>query len=149
MKEIKQDFWEVYDRFDAIVCPTNGIVKTNGELVMGGGLAKQFKENFPYIPFVWGNFVNETGNKVCKYSHRKSSNLPDLISFPSKHHWKSKSDLKLITSSTYELVECVDYQGYDNVLVPRVGCGLGGLKWEIVKPILEIYLDKRFTIISK
>lgn len=146
--EIQEDFWSVYKEYDALVCPTNGIVKTNGELVMGGGLALQFKQKFPYIPFVWGQYVKEWGNKLCKYSHT-GDDLPALVSFPSKQHWKDKSDIGLIARSAAELVECADYQGYERVLVPRVGCGLGGLTWAQVLPVLDKHLDERFTIISQ
>ena len=148
MKEIQQDFWLVYKEYDAIVCPTNGVVKKNGELVMGGGLALQFKQRFPYIPYVWGQSVKQRGNLLAKYAH-DGSGLPALVSFPSKHHWKDSSDLGLIARSAAELEECADYQGYEKVLVPKVGCGLGGLTWDQVRPVLEKRLDQRFTIISQ
>jgi O-acetyl-ADP-ribose deacetylase (regulator of RNase III) len=148
MKEISANIWDVFKDYDAIVCPTNGVVKTNGELVMGGGLAKQFKEKFPYIPYIWGSHVKRYGNHLGKHSHDGNPELPALVSFPSKHHWKDVSDIDLIRRSTQELVECADYQDYKKVLLPKVGCGLGGLTWKEVKPVLEKYLDKRFTIIS-
>jgi O-acetyl-ADP-ribose deacetylase (regulator of RNase III) len=146
MKEIVEDFWEVYKEYDAIVCPTNGVVKKNGELVMGGGLAKQFKDRFPYIPLVWGQKVQEHGNHVYIY---KQDDLPDLFSFPSKQHWREMSNIRLIERSAYELTEWVNKVEYESVLVPKIGCGLGGLTWGEVKPVLERYLDGRFIIISK
>lgn len=146
MIEIKANFWDVYKGFDAIVCPTNGVIKKNGELVMGGGLAKQFKEKFPYVPFAWGQMVEESGNHICLYEHDEG--LPDLLSFPSKNHWRDQSDPVLIRRSTEELVSLTDQKEYAKVLVPRVGCGLGGLTWAKVRPIMASRLDDRFTIIT-
>jgi hypothetical protein len=35
------------------------------------------------------------------------------------------------------------------VVMPRVGCGLGQLDWDNqVKPLLEMYLDDRFWVVS-
>lgn len=146
MKEIKANFWDVYKSYNAIVCPTNGVVKKNGELVMGGGLAKQFKQRFPYIAFSWGQMVKESGNHVYLHEHRED--LPDLISYPSKKHWADVSDLFLIRRSADELLSLTNQKDYDNILVPRVGCGLGGLTWDVVKPVMISRLDSRFTFIT-
>ena len=52
MLEVQNDFWqEIEDNsYDAICCTTNKIVKNNGELVMGAGIAKQFKAKYPDLP---------------------------------------------------------------------------------------------------
>ena len=147
MKEINENIWNIYKNYDAIVCPTNGVVKKNGELVMGGGLALQFKKRFPYIPFIWGQKVDLLGNHLSKYSHDKSD-LPVLISFPSKHHWKDKSDINLIKRSLNELMKCVEEENYKKILLPKVGCGLGGLLWKDIKHIISEQLDDRYTVIS-
>ena len=38
---------------------------------------------------------------------------------------------------------------FSSVLLPKPGCANGGLNWEQVKPLLEQYLDDRFTIIDR
>jgi O-acetyl-ADP-ribose deacetylase (regulator of RNase III) len=56
--------------------------------------------------------------------------------------------LELIENSAKELKTMVQRFGLKNVVVPRMGCGNGGLRWEDVKKIVGPILDDRFTIVS-
>ena len=58
------------------------------------------------------------------------------------------SEMSLIEQSCRELVELTDYKGWQKVVVPRPGCGGGGLEWEEVKTILERHFDERFHVIT-
>ena len=49
-----------------------------------------------------------------------------------------------------ELVILSDENGYNKVLLPRPGCGHGGLNWERdVKPLLQERLDDRFIVVNR
>lgn len=131
---------------DAICVTTNGIVKANGELVMGAGIALAFAKRFPNLPRYLGECVTEKGNQV--YSVLPSLFTKSVASFPTKHHWKDQSDLKLIHTSAHQLVEKANKWRWQKVILPRPGCGLGGLKWADVKAVIEPILDDRFYIIT-
>lgn len=47
-----------------IVIPTNGVLKANGDAVMGAGLAKQAAQQFPTLPKLLGQAIHDTGNAV-------------------------------------------------------------------------------------
>jgi hypothetical protein len=47
MREVIDNFWDIWLDYDTSCCTTNCVVKSNGELVMGAGIAKQFTETFP------------------------------------------------------------------------------------------------------
>lgn len=154
MKEIKGNIFDITDA-DAICVTTNGIVKSNGELVMGAGIAKQFAERFPSLPSDLGKAVREYGNVVLsnrawEMTPNNWDNTPSyyVVSFPTKNHWKDPSPMWLIKRSAEQLVIAADRMHWEKIVLPRPGCGLGGLKWEDVKKMIEPILDDRFYIIT-
>lgn len=149
--DIINEAYNAFDRgkrYDAICCTTNMIVKNNGELVMGAGVAKRFKEKYPNLPRIWGERIK---NREHMHGFIISSGFPSsfFVAFPTKRHWKDKSDIQLIKESTVYLLNATRMLGWKRVLLPRPGCSNGGLRWDEVKPHLEKYLDDRFYIITK
>jgi hypothetical protein len=146
MNEIKANLWDIHkDGWNAICCTCNYIVKTNGELVMGAGIAKQFKDKYPWLAKKWGD-------KVAKHWHEDydpqilitlMKQQPHLIYVQTKRHFKDQSDLQLIYDSVELLCLMVYTLGWKKVLLPRPGCTNGGLNWENeVKPKLAPLLDR-------
>jgi hypothetical protein len=133
---------------DAICFTSCGVVTKSGELVMGAGIAKQFATKWPFMPEYFGTLVKFDGSRVCAFHYDVTLDRRFyVISFPTKHHFKDKSDLKLIIKSAEELVKFCDDNKLDVVYLPSPGTGLGGLDWEsVVKPSLEKILDDRFII---
>lgn len=134
-------------KYDAICVTTNGVVKKNGHLVMGAGVAKQFSNYYTGLASVFGSWVQQQGNTVCPIFVIDG---PDIFSFPTKNHWKDKSSIELIETSAKKLVELADRYKLKHIAIPAPGCGLGGLDWETqVKPVLEEIFDDRFYILFK
>jgi hypothetical protein len=76
----------------------------------------------------------------------------DYYSRPAAEYpgWMAKSNLPLIEKSTHQLAEITDQQDWKSVVLPRPGCGAGGLSWEDeVRPLLAGILDARFYVISQ
>lgn len=123
---------------EAIVVTTNGILDRNGHLVMGAGVAKQAKLKFQQLPEMLGRAVKETGN-IPYY-------IPQfgIMSFPTKHHWKNKSDIRLIEASAKQAVLLADEYKLFRIIMPPPGCGNGGLIWEDVFQVISPILDDRF-----
>lgn len=155
---------------DALVITTNGFVKNNGACVMGRGIAKQVADAIPVVPFVIGNLINTSGNNVALLP-KIQKGIPDLIMFPVKpsmvinngfnvvKHCKTsygqvtpgflaKASIKIIEQSLQQLVELTNKNSWKVILIPHVGCGAGELDFEIIKPLMEKYLDNRFVCCS-
>ena len=153
MKEIVGDIWDYHKQGLWIVITTNGTVKTNGEAVMGRGVALQAKQKFRNIADWVGWSLRARGNHCAIYTIqlRVDDRLvaSGVITFPVKHDWQGRADIQLIEQSCQELVKLVEQENPEKIYMVRPGCGNGGLDWKDVKPILEKYLDDRFVVVER
>lgn len=107
--------------------------------VMGKGVALQFKQAFP------ANF--KAYEAACKagevrigrmfVTHTGQFEPRLIINFPTKKHWKGNSKLEDIRAGLVDLVEVVKKEQLRSIAIPPLGCGLGGLRWEEVYPLIE------------
>jgi len=140
----KQNIFEVAPAYDAICVTTNGIVTQKSKLVMGAGVARQFRDNYPGLDYELGQKVTTYGNQVFLVYKNKQP----IISFPTKYHWKDKSDIDLIVDSAKKLVKITQSRFWVKVALPAPGVGKGGLSWKSqVYPALKDILDDRFHIL--
>lgn len=152
MLEVRGNLW-TYKTPDGQVpdvrcITTNGFVKKNGECVMGRGCAREARDKFPGLAKQLGLLISLHGNNVHSLGEYKG--YGELVSFPVKHRWNQEADLDLIFRSAEQLRNHVN-EVWDKdvvVVIPRPGCGNGGLKWEVVKDKIESILDDRFHIIT-
>ncbi len=121
--------------------------------VMGRGIALQFKRQFPenfkdyekackQESVVPGKmFVHETGNLT---------NPKYIINFPTKRHWRGTSRLEDIESGLSDLVNVIRKYKIRSIALPPLGCGLGGLDWNVVRKQIENklkeYKDLEITV---
>lgn len=141
MREVTGDIWS-YHGTAVIAITTNGQLSRKGEAVFGQGCARQAKERFPDLPRRLGTLLSQQGNHAAYLGD-------GIVSFPVEHSPFETPDPRLIARSARELVTLADTMGWQTVVVPRPGCGGGGLEWQDIKPVLERYLDDRFLVITK
>lgn len=144
IREVVGDLWDY--PASVYVIPTNGFVKKGNprRAVMGAGLALQAATRYPNLPEVLGRCILGRGNHVYGIAH-------NIVAFPTKNDWRDDASLELIEQSARELKELADKIGWPIVAMPRVGCGLGGLRWGHVKPVLEAVFgdDNRFVVVDR
>lgn len=152
MNEVKGNFWDVIlTGYDAGCILTNGVVKNNGSAVMGAGIAKQAANIFDDLPLRLGRKLKADGNivnRLMSCTHNKSGITWEMYSFPTKSNWQYNSSISLIVKSCRELMAIIDEKEYQKVLLPRPGCGNGGLDWDDVKQNISSILDDRVDIIT-
>ncbi len=62
MKEYVGDIWQ--SGADVICVTTNGVLRKNGDLVMGAGIALEAKKRYPRLPAFLGGCVKRCGNHL-------------------------------------------------------------------------------------
>ena len=146
MKEIRGDIFDLMiGDFDAFCITTNGVVKRNGACVMGRGIAQTCRDRFPGIDKRLGRRILNAGNHVYQLGQYEDGRI---LSFPVKKRWDEKAILPLIERSCHELNTLVEKKGFDRVLLPRPGCGNGGLSWRDVKPVIAPILSDKIYVVT-
>jgi len=118
-----------------------GLVNTvNCVGFMGKGIALQFKQAFP-ANFEAYRAACDAGEVVLGrmfiFDNSRLINPRYVINFPTKRHWRGKSRIADVRSGLEALVEDVRRLALQSIAVPPLGCGLGGLHWGEVRPMIE------------
>jgi GMP synthase-like glutamine amidotransferase len=141
MLETVGDIWE-YTGSGVIVITTSGSVTQDGRAIFGRGVARQAALRNPGLAEKLGRLLVERGNHVFDLGN-------GIVSFPVEETPWSLPDLRIIARSAQELLALADRSGWEKIVVPRPGCGGGGLAWKEVKPLLEACFDHRFIVINE
>jgi len=104
---------------------------------MGAGLAKGAAKKFPqqekaYKQYCTSKELRIGVIKICS----------PLIFFPTKDNWRNPSELVFISNGLDALrrLYSASKGRLGSIAIPALGCGLGGLEWSLVKPLIEKYL---------
>ena len=107
--------------------------------VMGKGIALQFRETFP------GNYkfyqkACQQGEvqigKMLVFDSGQLANPRYIINFPTKGHWRERSKIEDVEAGLVDLERVIRDYEIGSVAVPPLGCGSGGLDWNLVRPLI-------------
>ena len=129
---------------EAIVNPVNCVG------VAGAGLALQFRRRHPDAFLAYRRacaerrlrpgrmFMFDTGRDRPRW----------IVHFPTKRHWRDRSAIGDIEAGLRGLAATIAGHGIRSVAIPPIGCGLGGLDWRAVRPLVTACLaDMPGTVI--
>jgi O-acetyl-ADP-ribose deacetylase (regulator of RNase III) len=111
--------------------------------IMGRGIALQFKKAFPenFKAYKQACKKNEVQpGKMFVFETKQLTNPHYIINFPTKRHWRDKSDIGDIDAGLKALVDTIQQYNICSIAIPPLGSGLGGLNWAMVKPRIESIL---------
>lgn len=109
--------------------------------IVGKGIASQFQEKYP------ANF--EAYQEACKsgeleigrlliteISNANKGEPRFVINFPTKKHWRGAAQMSYVEKGLQDLVQVIKANDIYSVAIPALGCGNGGLDWQVVRPMM-------------
>ena len=120
-------------RAECLVNPTNSVG------VMGAGLAKEFMVRYPLLCDEFNSFSRTESGLIVPKLYRTISRA--ILMFPTKVHWRNLSKLEHVEQNMALAVKLLNAEKIKSVAFPRLGCGLGGLSWEQVGPVMVKALE--------
>ena len=119
--------------------------------VMGKGIALEMKKRYPDMFEKYKEYCNrgliDIGS-LWIYKHVSEKEITKrILNFPTKKHWKDKSEYSFIEKGMQKFVETYKDKGITSIAFPMLGCNNGGLEKDIVLEIMVKYLVKCENII--
>jgi O-acetyl-ADP-ribose deacetylase (regulator of RNase III) len=107
--------------------------------VMGGGMALECRRRWPGMYLDYCGRCDrgevEVGRPYLWVGERVR-----VVNFPTKMHWRQPARVEWVRMGLEGFVKRWKEWGITGVAFPRLGCGLGGLRWEEVRPLMWGYL---------
>ncbi len=127
---------------DLLNAPVEALVDAvNTAGVMGKGIALQFKLAYPEMFRAYQRACKAGEVKLGKmhvFDLGAAGSKPRwIINFPTKGHWRDASRLSDVEAGLEDLVATIPRLHIRSIAVPPLGCGLGGLNWDDVRPRIE------------
>jgi len=128
IEEVHANLFDI--QADAIVNPVNCVG------VMGKGIALEVKKRYPrsYRAYRVACECGHLRPGVLFYVAGQGSER-NVIHFASKDHWRQPSQLEWIEAGLEDLRRHYAAWGLTSIAMPQLGCGLGKLDWEDVRPL--------------
>lgn len=104
--------------------------------IMGKGIAQEFKKRYPEMFKNYKSLCDRGAVQLGQPYIFKTLYDKVIINFPTKKHWRSVSRVEDINNGLEYFIEKYKDWGVTSVAFPPLGCGNGGLEWDIVGPLM-------------
>jgi len=104
---------------------------------MGKGIAVQFKEKFPVMYQQYKKLCKSgafTLGDVFMYHYGAGT----VFNLGTQKSWTTKAELSAVDAAVNKMLQIARENQVNQIALPKVGAGLGGLNWESVKRIIDV-----------
>jgi O-acetyl-ADP-ribose deacetylase (regulator of RNase III) len=106
---------------------------------MGKGVALEFKNRYPQMFNDYKSKCDQ-GNVKPGQPYLWEDDSTQVLNFPTKRNWRDNSLLQDVEDGLKYLAASYEKMGIQSIAMPALGCGLGGLKWSEVQPLIVKHL---------
>lgn len=135
-------------------------ISVNTVGIMGKGLASRAKYQFPDVYVHYQDLCRQKTLRMgIPFLYKREENFERVLSedtqffvtengsrwfllFPTKNHWKESSPIEGIENGLQWLLNNYKELKIESIAFPSLGCGLGGLDWKDVGPLMCKYLTQ-------
>jgi len=133
-----------YTQGNLLEAEVDALVNTvNTVGVMGKGIALMFKEAFPdnFKRYAATCKAGELATGKMFVTERQDLFGPKwIINFPTKQHWRNPTKREWVLEGLRDLHDVITDLKIHSIAIPPLGCGNGGLDWQMVKQTIETVL---------
>lgn len=129
----------IYKTGDILTSEADCLVNpTNFQGPMCGGLARKFADKFPGLE---ERYISQMGTfkySAETYDYFAWLRVPSgqyVVNFPTMD-LGGVADLERISKGIHRLAGLMAYNTPTSIAFPKLGCGIGGLDWNDVKPVI-------------
>ncbi len=140
LKFISGDMFDEKHNYDAIACTVNCVG------VMGAGIALKTRKLYPtacldyFMACKKGSL--KPGGLIVSEQSWDAAGPRYIFHVATKNHYKNPSRIEWIASGVVLIKEAIESRpAIRSIAIPSLGCGLGGLSWSHVRPIIETCLQ--------
>ena len=128
---------------EALVNPVNCI----GTMGVGRALdfANRFPANFLAYQIICLRREAHLG-EVDVFRTENYTNPKFIINFPTRTRWRDNIWIEDIESGLVSLAEAISDTCIRSIAIPALGCGLGGLDWNDVRPLIVDALEGVYNL---
>ncbi len=136
---------------DAIVNATN--THNGGRSVphgfMGAGIAKIFAAKYPEMESSYYDWCGPKGREPGRLHLwvNPSKNPKYVINFPTKREIFKPSRFEYIRDGLISLTTIIQETGIQSIAIPAIGCGLGNLKFDQVRDLVEDWANDEVPMV--
>lgn len=115
----------------------------NCQGVMGAGLALQFRRRWPHMYAQYrtvchqGRGTFQAGDLLALRVTEDGQYPEWIINIATKAHWKDTSRIEWVQRGIEGLPDLIQRNALHSIGIPALGCGLGGLQFSQVRPIID------------
>jgi O-acetyl-ADP-ribose deacetylase (regulator of RNase III) len=111
--------------------------------VMGKGIALVYKLRYPKMFDLYQEYCEKKMITIGKlWLYNKEENVPWVLNFPTKYHWKYPSKMEYIEKGLKKFVETYKEKGIMSIAFPLLGTHNGGLEKTEILTLMTKYLNQ-------
>src|SRR5690606_32303086 len=102
---------------------------------MGAGIAAECKKRYPTMHKQYNALCNNGGlqpGDAFVWQGKEAT----VFNLATQQHWKTNATLRAVENSVTKMLKLAEQMSIEEIVMPRIGAGLGGLEWSDVKSLL-------------